>query len=203
MTTWVDTPAGGRDRGARAVARAWVEVLLRPRRFFETGIAPADQAPALTFAMAVTAASTVGMAVAVPALPPTVAGSQVAGAVVVVGVLVLLVTPIALHLTAAIGTLALAAFAPDRRGVSETVQLVGYASAPFSLAWVPVAIADVSTSIAVGGAFAYAAGLFAIGIATRHRATPARAIAAAVPAVAFAWGVVTAIRIGSGVVFGG
>lgn len=203
MTTWVDTPAGGRDRGALALGRAWVEVLVRPRRFFGTAIAPADQAPALTFAMAVTAASVAGLFFAAPGLLPAVAGSRVAGGAVVVGVLVVLVTPVALHLTAAVGTLSLVVLAPDRGGVSETVQLVGYASAPFALAWVPVALADLSIAVAVTGALAYAAGLFVVGITTRHRTGPLRAAVAAAPAVAFAGGVVTAIRVGNAVVFGG
>ncbi|PSQ39591.1 hypothetical protein BRD13_02695, partial [Halobacteriales archaeon SW_5_70_135] len=53
MTQWVEEPSGGRDRGPVALVRAWAEVLARPFRFFETGVAPDDQAPGLVFAAAV------------------------------------------------------------------------------------------------------------------------------------------------------
>ncbi|MEF8855619.1 MAG: hypothetical protein V5A24_09035, partial [Haloarculaceae archaeon] len=53
MTEWVEDPAGGRERGPRGLARAWLEVLRTPWRFFATQISPGDQAPGLTFAAAV------------------------------------------------------------------------------------------------------------------------------------------------------
>lgn len=202
MTTWIETPEGGRDRGGRALARAWVEVLVRPRRFFRAAVSPADQAPGLTFAMAVTAASIGGMFLVSPDLPPAVAGSRLAGGLVVLGFLVLFVAPVSLHLAAAVGTVGLVAVAPDRAGVSETVQLVGYSTAPLALAWIPVAVADLPVAWAVTGALGYAAGLLVVGIATRHRTGPVRAVVAAVPAVGVAATVVTAIRVGNAVVFG-
>ncbi|AUX08000.1 hypothetical protein AArcSl_0346 [Halalkaliarchaeum desulfuricum] len=203
MTTWIDTPEGGRDRGPRALVRAWIEVLVRPRRFFVSAIAPADQAPALFFAMAVAATSIGGLFLAVPSLPPTVAGSPLVGGAVLGGFLVLLVTPVTLHLTAAIGTIVLVVLAPDRGGVSETVQLVGYASAPLALVSVPVALVGVPVATAVWAGMAYAAGLLIVGIATRHRTGTVRAVLAAVPPVVFAGAVVTAVRVGNAVVFGG
>ena len=203
MTTWIDTPEGGRDRGPRALVRAWMEVLVRPRRFFGSAIAPADQAPALFFAVAVTATSVGGLFLAVPGLPPTVGGSPLVGGAVLGGVLVLLVTPVTLHLTAAVGTIALVVLAPDRGGVSETVQLVGYASAPLALVPVPVALAGTPVDTAVWAGIAYAAALLIVGITTRHRTGTIRAVLAAVPPVVFAGGVVTAIRVGNAVVFGG
>ena len=203
MTTLIDTPQGGRNRGPRALVRAWIEVLVRPRRFFERAIAPADQAPALFFVMAVTATSVGGLFLAVPGLVPTVGDSTLAGGAVVGGILVLLVTPVTLHLTAAIGTIALLVLAPDRGGVSETVQLVGYASAPLALVPIPVALAGVSVATAAWVGIAYAAALLTVGIATRHRTGPIRAVLAAAPVVVFAAFVVTAIRVGNAVVFGG
>ncbi|MDR5671941.1 putative membrane protein, Yip1 family [Halalkaliarchaeum sp. AArc-CO] len=203
MTTWIDTPEGGRDRGPRALVRAWIEVLVRPRRFFGTAIAPADQAPALFFAMAVTATSIGGLFLAVPGLSPTVGGSSLVGGAVVGGLLVVLVTPVTLHLTAAVGTIALVVVAPDRGGVSETVQLVGYASAPLALVPVPVALADVSIASAMWTGIAYAGILLFVGIAARHGTGPVRTVLAALPPVVFAGGVVTAIRVGNAVVFGG
>ncbi|OYR96216.1 hypothetical protein DJ71_01240, partial [Halorubrum sp. E3] len=53
VTSWIENPEGGRARGPRALARAWVEALIRPRRLFANGVSPGDQAPALTFAVAV------------------------------------------------------------------------------------------------------------------------------------------------------
>ena len=50
MTTWVENPTGGRDRGPRNLVRAWIEVLVRPQQFFRNGVAPGDQAPGLVFA---------------------------------------------------------------------------------------------------------------------------------------------------------
>lgn len=201
MTTWIGTPEGGRDRGLRGILRAWIKVLVRPRRFFQRGITPADQAPALFFAMAVTATALGGLALSIPGAVPPVAGSRLLGAVAVTAGVVLLVTPVALHLTAAVGTITLIALAPERAGVSETVQVVGYASAPLALVGIPVTVgASVGTALTL--ALAYGAGLLAVGIATRHRTGPVRAILAAAPPVAFVSLVVTAIRIGNSVVFG-
>jgi len=42
VTTWIENPEGGRARGPRAVVRSWGEVLVRPRRFFVTGVGPGD-----------------------------------------------------------------------------------------------------------------------------------------------------------------
>ena len=53
MTQWVEDVEGGRQRGLRGLAKAWIEVLVRPRRFFAEGIAPGDQGPGLTFAIAI------------------------------------------------------------------------------------------------------------------------------------------------------
>jgi len=51
----VDRGLDGRTRPRPRCARvrAWFEVLTRPRRFFERGVAPGDQAPGLVFASVV------------------------------------------------------------------------------------------------------------------------------------------------------
>lgn len=176
MTTWTDHSAGGRDRGPRGVARAWLAVLTRPRRFFAAGVAPGDQAPGLVFFDLVALAYVAGLfatdPAAVPALPGGFAGA-VAFAVLAVAVAV---APATLHLTAASQTVVLIAVADDRAGVSETVQVVAYAAAPLALAGPPVpALRAVAA--------AYAGALLVVGLATVHETSlPRAAVAGVVPA---------------------
>ena len=165
MTTWVENPSGGRDRGPRGLARAWVEVVTRPRRFFDHGVAPGDQAPGLVFAVVMA----VGYAVLLAALDPgrfPVSGAL--RAVVTVLLVGILIAPAVLHLLAALQTLALMIVVRDRAGVSETVQVLGYATAPCPLAAVPVPELRVAACL-------YGAGLLVIGLATVHDTTGWRA----------------------------
>lgn len=176
MTTWIDEPRGGRDRGPRALARAWVEVLRRPRRFFRAAVAPGDQAPGLTFAMTVVLVEEASRMALAPGAVPGLTGSRPLSAVIVVAVAVLIVTPAALHLVAALQTLALMVLARDRAGVSETVQVLAYACAPCALAGVPIPEVRVAAT-------AYGAVLLGVGLATVHRLGRRRAaLASAVPA---------------------
>lgn len=191
VTQWVENPDGGRDRGPRGLVRAWVEVLVRPRRFFENGIAPADQAPGLVFAVAVTFSYVGGRLVFDPGSFPVFGDSVVVSALLVVGVACLLVAPLALHLTAALGTLALIPLVRDRAGISETVQAIAYATAPCVFAAIPI------PEIRVVAA-AYGAVLLAIGFAVVHDTTPIRAaLAALLPATlvfGFAFGGFSALE---------
>ena len=176
MTTWIEEPRGGRDRGPRALARAWIEVLLRPRRFFRAAVAPGDQAPGLTFAMAVVLVEEASRLALAPGAVPTLTGSPALSAAFVVAVAVLIVTPAALHLVAALQTLPLMVLVRDRAGISETVQVLAYASAPCVFAGVP------SPGVRVA-ATAYGTVLLVIGLGTVHRTTRGRAaLAAAIPA---------------------
>ncbi|ADJ15197.1 YIP1 family protein [Halalkalicoccus jeotgali] len=183
MTQWVADPRGGRGRGPRAIARAWVEVLVRPRRFFRVGVAPADQAPGLLFAVGVVSlASLLRLALAgetvVGAPYPTFGGQRVLSVVLVFSVIVALVAPLVLHLTAALQTLLLLPFAPDRAGVSETVQVIAYATAPCVFVGVPLAPLQ---ALAAG----YGAALFVLGISEVHAVSLPRAAAlCALPAAA-------------------
>lgn len=129
MTTWVE-PDGGRERGVVGLAKSFTQVLVNPVTFFDEAVSPGDQAPGLAFAMAVVLleeslrlTSNPGRALDFPA-PTTLA------AALTVALAVLLVAPAALHALSAVETLVLAALAPDRGGVSETVQVLAYASAP-------------------------------------------------------------------------
>jgi hypothetical protein len=177
VTTWVENPHGGRDRGAVPLARAWVEVLVRPRRFFRTGIAPGDQAPGLTFAIVNAFAYVLLWLAFAPGSTPAFARGSLPGSVLFVAVVALIVAPTILHLTAALQTVALIASVRDRSGVSQTVQVVAYACAPCALAALPSPALRVVCAL-------YGAGLLVLGLAIVHETTPGRAaLAAAVPAV--------------------
>lgn len=183
MTTWVENPRGGRDRGPRGIARAWAEVLVRPQRFFSHGVAPGDQAPGLVFAVVMAVAYALGLALFDPGRFPVSGGLRAAVVVLLVAVLV---APAALHLLAALQTLALMATVRDRAGVSETVQVIAYATAPCPLAAAPVPELTAACCL-------YGAALLVVGLAVVHDTATGRAtLAGALPA---------AILFGSG--FGG
>ena len=188
MTTWTESPEGGRDRGPVGLARAWIEVLARPQRFFANGVAPGDQAPGLAFAVAVVLAY-VGGVLAVdptrilsPDRVPILGGSTALTVLLVLLVTALVVAPAGLHLLAAIQTVVLIAVVDDRAGVSETVQVLGYALAPAALAWLP--LPGVAAVCAL-----YGTGLLIRGLGVVHGIGPLRAtLAAGVPAALVFWG---------------
>jgi len=165
------------------MARAWVEIMRRPRRFFANGVAPGDQAPGLSFAIAV-ALVYIGGLLAVQ--PERVLGADripiLGDSVGVTAVFILLLTavvaaPAALHLVSAIQTVLLMLTVSDRAGVSETVQIIGYATAPCVVAWVPI-----SGLAALAGV--YAAALLIIGLSVVHNTSLLRAaLAGVVPAI--------------------
>lgn len=93
-------------------------------------------------------------------------------AAVAVALVALLVAPAVLHLLAALQTLTLMAFVRDRAGVSETVQVLAYATAPCPLAAVP------SPELALLGCL-YGSALLVVGLVTVHRTTTGRAVLAA------------------------
>lgn len=178
MTQWVENPTGGRDRGPVAVVRAWVEVLVRPRRFFRTGVAPGDQAPGLVFAAAVVLVEEVTRLVFVRDAYPVVAGQPLASRALGLAMAVVLVAPAALHLTTALQTVILVPFVDDRAGVSETVQVIAYATAPCVFAGPPVPALRLVCA-------AYGTVLLAVGIDELHgvgfpRVLPLVAVPAAV-----------------------
>lgn len=186
MTTWVDEPRGGRERGPRGLARAWVEVLVRPRRFFHTGVAPGDQAPGLVFAVAVAVVFLGTRFLTVPASRPGFFRSEAASVVVGLLVVALVVVPVALHLVAALEVVVLVAVARDRAGVSETVQVVAYATAPMALAGVgvdPVGAGGTTIRTAVAGwqllCALYGVGLLVVGMRVVHDLSLPRAVVAA------------------------
>jgi len=188
VTQWVDDPEGGRDRGPLAVVRAWVEVLVRPRRFFRNAIAPADQAPGLLFVVTVVLVEEGSRALVVglaqrgmietgPFAYPELTGLSPLLTVLFVAGVGVLIAPAILHLAAALQTVFLVPTAPDRGGVSETVQVIAYATAPCVLAGVPIPAVRVLCG-------AWGAGLYLYGTSTVHDLSIPRAVVvAAVPAV--------------------
>jgi hypothetical protein len=181
VTQWVETVEGGRERGPAAVARAWVEVLLRPRRFFRTAVAPGDQAPGLIFLILVVGVAAGTRLALVPGLRPVYLDRPALSALFVLLAVATLAAPLALHLLAALQTLLLLALVRDRAGVSETVQTIAYASAPCALAGLPYPSVQ-----AVCGA--YGAVLLVLGLATVHDTSLLRAAAAGAPTAALAFG---------------
>jgi hypothetical protein len=152
-------------------------VLVRPRRFFRTGVAPGDQAPGLVFAVAVSLTFVAGRFATVPGSIPSFGGGgglSVALSLLAVG---LFVAPAVLHLTAALQTLGLLLVVSDRAGVSETVQVLAYATAPCALAGLP----SPELRLLCG---AYGTFLLVLGTSVVHRTDPARAaLASLLPAV--------------------
>ncbi|MCG1003454.1 MULTISPECIES: YIP1 family protein [Halobacterium] len=137
MTTWVE-PEGGRERGPVGLAKAFTQVLLNPTTFFDEAVSPGDQAPGLVFAMAVVLVSQGTRLALDPGRALDFPAPSWLAALLTLALAVLLVAPAALHALSAVETLALAAVVPDRGGVSETVQVLAYASAPCALVGVGI-----------------------------------------------------------------
>lgn len=178
MTSWVAEPGGGRARGPRGVLRAWTEVLLRPRRFFEHGISPGDQGPGLTFLLAVVAVEETIRLVLVPDAVPALVGGRLVSMALLVGLATLLVAPLALHAIGAVQVLLLRPLVPDRAGVSQTIQVLAYATAPCVIAGVP----EPAVRVVCAG---YGSVLLVVGLATVHETSYGRAaVAGSLPAAA-------------------
>lgn len=203
MTQWVANPQGGRERGPRGLLRAWVEVLVRPGRFFRNGVAPGDQAPGLAFAIAVTfvyVGSQIAFAPAGVSGYERIAaatGSVYLSGAIVLGIACFLVAPLALHLAAALGTLSLLPVVNDRAGISETVQVIAYATAPAVFAAVPIPGVQLVAAL-------YGCVLLILGFSVVHEASLPRAtVAGFVPAIfvfGLAFGGISAFEAVTGVV---
>jgi hypothetical protein len=183
VTQWAERSDRGRERGPLAVVRAWAQVLVRPRWFFRRKVAPGDQAPGLTFAAGVVLLAEVTRIALVADAYPVISGQPQASAVLWVLFVVVLVAPAGIHLTAALQTVVLMGTVEDRGGVSETVQVLCYATAPCVLTGLPNPWV---TSLAA----LWGSGLYVVGISEVHDAHPGTALGvAAVPAfLAFGYG---------------
>jgi len=177
VTQWVENPELGRDRGPVGLLRAWVEVLVRPRRFFRTKVAPGDQAPGITFAAAVVLVAEATRIGVFGGAHPVVGGQPTLSAVLWVLVVTVLIAPAGIHLTAALQTLILMAAVEDRAGVSETVQVICYALAPCAFVGAPSVWLQALAVL-------WGAGLLVVGMASVHDISPVAALAVVVvPAV--------------------
>jgi hypothetical protein len=181
VTQWIEDPDGGRDRGPRALLRAWYEVLTRPRRFFDAGVAPADQAPGLFFLVAVVLVEETSRYLLVADAAPVVSGQQLLGAVLALALTAFIVAPVALHLFVAVQTVLLWPLVAERAGVSETVQVMAYATAPCALAGIPIPELRVACA-------AYGAVLLAVGMSVVHDAPLSRIVPAVALPAAFGFG---------------
>ncbi|MDS0258981.1 YIP1 family protein [Haloarcula sp. S1CR25-12] len=194
MTQWVETTGTGRDRGPVAIVRAWAEVLRRPRRFFRTGIAPGDQAPGLIFASlvvlveeasryAVVELASRGVLSTGPFQYPAIGDFTPGVAALALLGIIVFVAPITVHLTAAIQTLLLIPTAPERGGISETVQVMCYAMAPCVVAGLPFPELRVLVTL-------WGAALYVVGTTVVHDIGLPKAVAVgAVPAaILFGYG---------------
>jgi hypothetical protein len=177
-----------------AIVRAWAEVLRRPRQFFRAGIAPGDQAPGLIFASLVVMVEEAsrflvvelasrGLVSTGPFAYPAIGDFSPGVAVLAVLGIIVFVTPATVHLTAALQTLLLVPTAPERGGVSETVQVMCYAMSPCLFAGLPSAELRILVT-------AWGAALYVVGTAVVHEMSVARAaVVAAVPAaIVFGYG---------------
>ena len=177
MTQWVENPELGRERGPVALARAWVEILLRPATFFREKIAPGDQAPGLTFAATVVFFAEAVRLATTPDAYPVVADQPGASAILWLMAIMVLLTPAGIHLTAALQTVVLVIGARERAGVSETVQVICYSLAPLAFLGVPSVWVKAAVVLWAGGLFVY-------GMASVHGIRISRAVVlAAVPAL--------------------
>jgi hypothetical protein len=194
VTQWVENTGGGRERGPAALVRAWAEVLRAPRRFFGAAIAPGDQAPGLIFASTVVLFEEASRFLVVelaargflstgPFQYPAIGDFTPGVAVLALLGIIVFVTPATVHLTAALQTLLLVPVAPERGGVSETVQVMCYAMAPCLLAGLP------SPELRIL-ATAWGAGLYIVGTAVVHELRlPRAALVGSVPAaIVFGYG---------------
>lgn len=176
MTRWARDPGVGRPRGPVGLVRSWATILVRPHRFFASKVAPADQAPGITFLAAVVLVEESIRFALVEDAYVVVGGRPLQSAVLWLLVAVVLVAPAVVHLVAALQTLLLMATVEERAGVGETVQVLCYATAPCVLAGVPDARVR---ALCVG----YGAVLYLVGLATVHGSGPVATLAAgALPA---------------------
>tara|TARA_Y100000996_G_scaffold371739_1_gene320241 strand:+ start:506 stop:1045 length:540 start_codon:yes stop_codon:yes gene_type:complete len=103
--------------------RNWIAIIIHPKGFFEKKIKSGKQSDGLIFAMVVVMIEE-GSRIIIHT-PWTVTYFFIS-----LGVAVLIVTPILLHIVAAIQTLLLRMGAKNRKGIGATVQVIGYSIAP-------------------------------------------------------------------------
>lgn len=176
MTQWVGSVERGRARGPTGIVRAWVGVLVGPRQFFDRAVEPADQAPGLIFFVSVVGIAEASRYALQDGVVPAVASQPLVTVALALLLTMLLIAPLGLHLLAALQTVLLWPITEDCGGVSETVQVLAYATAPCVFAGFPVPLLRVLCA-------SYGAGLLVVGLATVHDIDYLEAaVAGAIPA---------------------
>lgn len=156
---------------------------MAPHRFFRSAISAGDQAPGLTFAIVVVLVHATPRILLFP--PGTRPLSMRVLALLLV---VVFLTPVVLHLCAAVETVVLIGLVEDRAGVSQTVQVLGYAAAPCALSGIPLtalcvgipglcAVSSELIAVLWLGTAVYGAVLLVIGTAVIHETSILRAVA--------------------------
>jgi hypothetical protein len=187
VTRWT---AGGRGIHYRELPLVWARLLAQPRTAFESTVTPGQQGPAAVFAAAVAGVATASKLAVDPSFRPPI-GSPWLGGAMLVGLVAVLIAPTALHLVAALETLVVVLLTDERGGVSETVQVVAFATAPCVFAGVPsIPLRVLCTT--------WGAALLIGGTAVVHRTDPVRALlAGGLPALivfGYAYGGIEACR---------
>ena len=177
-----DTAEWIRQEGRR-FGDLWIVIMFFPWRGFTHRIRPRDQSLGIVFAMLM-----VGLWAVISLLMgtfshPVIGGISWLSALIWMSLLVIVVVPVAIHLLAAVATVILIILAPRRQGVSETVQVIAFATAP-----VPFLGIDLIGVQAV--AALYGVGLMWYGMRVVHRMSLERALlVVALPAyILFAMG---------------
>ncbi|MFW6448062.1 MAG: YIP1 family protein [Halobacteriota archaeon] len=151
----------------------WGATLVFPWRVFPDRVRRGDQTPAMVLAVLVTGAWVAVRVVMDPDWYPVLGDSPRASVVIWALLLSVVVAPVAVHVLAAVVTVILLAVAPERAGVSESVQVVAFALAPAPL--IATGVAEVQVAAAL-----YGTGLLVYGLARVHRVSAERAMLAAV-----------------------
>lgn len=120
-------------RSVSVVYDLWLLAMFFPWRCFRHHVRPRDQSLAIVFAMSMVAVWAVVRALVGALSHPALGSGGWLSAAIWIVLRVVVVTPVALHLLAAVATVILVAVAPDRGGVSETVQVIAYSMAPVPL----------------------------------------------------------------------
>lgn len=179
MTTWVE-PREGRRRGPLGILQSWLQVLRHPVRFFGQAVSPGDQGPGLAFAMLVVFVEESTRLYLVPDARPMVSESYVIGSILFIAIAALLIAPLSLHAFAALETFILLGV-ESRGGVSETVQVLAYASAPCVFIGIPMPEIRILAGL-------WTAGLLAVGFRVVHNLPSPLAVLYPMPAAVIAIG---------------
>tara|TARA_A100001037_G_scaffold306718_1_gene354523 strand:+ start:5716 stop:6237 length:522 start_codon:yes stop_codon:yes gene_type:complete len=145
----------------------WTAVMAHPGIFFNERVESGRQSNGLIFAMGVIALEEGSRLMLIDTRYYFIS----------LGIAVLIITPILLHIVAAIQTLLLRLFVENRRGIGATVQVIGYSIAPCVFAGFTIPALRIVCA-------AYGSLLLVIGLREVHNISLVRAIlVASVPAI--------------------